>query len=103
MNILDYIPYGKENAVSRERLAGLYGGGEHGDRRARKAIESARKTHVILNLQDGSGYFQPKDTDNDLVAKQYRQTNNRANSINRQRRALRKWQREHSGQMSLEV
>lgn len=103
MNILEHIPKGKENAVSREYLASLYGGGETGDRKAREAIERARYKTVILNLQDGSGYFQPNPDEGELVERQYRQTDHRANSINRQRRALRKWQRDHSGQQSLEV
>lgn len=103
MNILEHIPYGQENAVSRKHLANLYGGGETGDRKAREAIEKARRNHVIINTQDGNGYFQPKDTEAHLVERQYRQTDHRANAINRQRRAIRKWQREHSGQTSLEV
>lgn len=103
MNILDHIPFGKENAISREALADLYGGGSMGDRRARKAVEIARRTQVILNLQDGSGYFRPLPHEGSLVEKQYNQTASRANNINRQRRALRKWQRDHSGQQSLEV
>lgn len=103
MNILEHIPFGKENAVSRDYLAGLYGGGESGDRKAREAIEKARLTHVIINAQNGKGYFQPKDNEGYLVEKQYRQTDHRANSINRQRRAIREWQEEHSGQIKLEV
>lgn len=103
MNILEHIPVGKENAVPRITLANLYGGGTLGDRRARKEIEIARRKHVILNLQDGSGYFQPRDSDGDLVEKQYSQTASRANNINRQRRALRQWQKAHSGQESLGV
>lgn len=37
--ILDYIPYGKQNAISRERLAQLSG---MGDRWMRKEIERLR-------------------------------------------------------------
>lgn len=103
MDILQYIPFGQENAVSRQHLANLYGGGESGDRKARDAIEKGRRTHVIINSQDGKGYFQPTDAEAHLVEKQYRQTDHRANSINRQRRAIRKWQRDHSGQTKLGV
>lgn len=39
MSILDYIPYGKQNAISRERLAQLSG---MGDRWMRKEIERLR-------------------------------------------------------------
>lgn len=101
MNILEFIPFGEENAVSREYLANLYGGGSMGDRAARKAIEKARLTHVIINSQNGKGYFQPKDSEGHLVERQFRQTDHQANSINRQRRAIRRWQREHSGRMIL--
>lgn len=103
MNILDLIPYGKENAISRKRLADLYGGGEQGDRRARKAIEIARKENVIVNLQDGSGYYRPLDDEGEAVERQLRQVNSRANKINSQRSAIEEWQKEHSGQMALEV
>ena len=60
MNIADYIPYGRENAVTREQLMMLTG---MPDRAVREAIAQARRDTVILNLQDGNGYYRPTEDD----------------------------------------
>ena len=56
MNILDYIPYGKENAIKRYELKNQTG---LSDRLIRKLIAEARLDDVIINLQDGGGYYRP--------------------------------------------
>ena len=57
MNILDYIPFGKENAIRRGELIRLTG---LDDRSMRKLIEKEQLNgNLILNMQDGKGYFQP--------------------------------------------
>lgn len=56
MDILDCIPYGKENAVTREELVRRTG---LDDRVIRKAISHARRNDPILNLQNGAGYYRP--------------------------------------------
>ena len=57
MNIVDYIPFGKENAVKRSKLRALT---KMDDRNMREAIEKAQmRGELILNMQDGAGYFRP--------------------------------------------
>lgn len=65
MNIVDIIPIGKSNAISRQQLlftCAFYGIAKS-DRQMRREIEKARKETVILNMQDGSGYFRPTKDD----------------------------------------
>lgn len=53
MNILNYIPKGKENAISRTELMHLTG---LNDRKNRELIEQLKhQGHLICNL--GTGYF----------------------------------------------
>lgn len=54
MTITDFIPYGKENAVSREYLANMTG---LDDRTVRELIEKARKDVPIISLK--KGYYLP--------------------------------------------
>ena len=61
IELLELIPYGKENAISRDKLANLSG---LKDREMRDCIALLRRSHAIINLQNGSGYYQP--TLNDL-------------------------------------
>lgn len=60
MDILEFIPFGKENAIKRQKLRDLTG---LTDREMRRAIEVARKEVPIINLQDGRGYYRPDDKD----------------------------------------
>lgn len=55
-NILDYIPKGRANAVTRTALCLKTG---FGDRQVRDLIHYARREASILNLSDGKGYFRP--------------------------------------------
>ena len=54
MNIVDYIPQGRENAVTRAELCKRIG---LPDRTVRELISQARRETCILNAQDGNGYF----------------------------------------------
>lgn len=56
MKITDYIGRGRENAVTRSRLAELTG---LGDRTIREMIAQERRETVIINLQNGDGYYIP--------------------------------------------
>lgn len=67
-DIETYIPYGRENAISRKRLAQATG---LSDREIREAIALARRNTVILNLSDGNGYFRPIPGEEDNLVKQY--------------------------------
>lgn len=70
MNIADYIPYGHENAINRRLLEQITG---FDDRYNRQLIMKARNEGaVILNMEDGKGYFQPiLPQEIDLVRKSY--------------------------------
>lgn len=63
--ILQHIPVGYENAITRKDLCKRAG---VSDRIMRKMIELACESGcVILNLQDGKGYFQPAEDELNLV------------------------------------
>jgi hypothetical protein len=100
MDIMTYIPMGKENAISRRELVYLT---MLPDRQVRKLIQAARdQGEVILNDQDGKGYY----TSDDLVElrRQYNTNRRRALSILRQQKHIRRRLRElePSDQMTLE-
>lgn len=75
MNIIDFIPFGKSNAVSYGELQNLTGLNK---REVRAYISRARKDFIILNLQDGKGFFQPIEGEEDeLVVRYLRQEEHR--------------------------
>lgn len=62
MDIINYIPKGRNNAISRTSLriqTGL------SDRAMREEISQARRYNCIINLQNGAGYYIP-DTDEEI-------------------------------------
>lgn len=63
-DIVKYIPYGRENAISRDDLAIKVG---CSDRIMRDLISKARKKTVIINIQNGSGYYRPTENDMDYL------------------------------------
>ena len=68
MYILDYIPTGHSNAITRETLQSLT---HLSDRKIRVLIAEANKSApddvLIINLQDGMGYFRPAPDEDYLV------------------------------------
>ena len=79
IKIVDYIPFGKENATSRQQLERVPG---LSDRDAREAISLARRNTVILNLSNGKGYFQPiQGEEDDLVVKYFMQEDSRLKEL----------------------
>lgn len=79
IKIVDYIPFGKENAISRQQLERVTG---LSDRDVREAISLARRNTVILNLSNGKGYFQPiQGKEDDLVVKYFKQEDSRLKRI----------------------
>lgn len=68
MNILDYIPTGHKNAVSRRWLQTTT---HMSDRMVRWLIAEVNKNdcdaELIINLQDGKGYFRPAEDKKNLV------------------------------------
>lgn len=88
MNIIDYIPTGQSNAISRRRLRELSG---LSDRRMRLEIEKARQDYAILNTQDGSGYFRPTAEEKPLVDRWLRQERSRSRSVDDSTRGAEQW------------
>lgn len=78
MNIIDYIPTGQSNAISRRTLRTVTG---LPDRLMRKEIERARRDYAILNAQDGSGYFRPAPGEAYLTERWLRQERSRECSV----------------------
>ena len=88
MNILNLIPQGKANAISRTELRYIT---KLNDRVMRELIEQERrKGAIILNLQDGRGYFRPAPDEMDDVLRQYKQNDRRAMSILVQQKHLKR-------------
>ena len=85
MNIVDFIGVGKENAVTRGELVALL---NLPDRKVRRLIQEAREQgEIIINAQDGTGYYRSEDLDE--LERQYKANQHRAMSVLRQQRFLR--------------
>jgi DNA-directed RNA polymerase specialized sigma24 family protein len=83
---MTFIAKGKENAISRQELCLLLG---LPDRAVRKLIQDARdRGEVILNDSSGAGYFTSSDIGE--LKRQYRTNRNRALSVLRQQKYLRR-------------
>ena len=90
MDVLFNIPEGKENAVSRAALCAASG---YSDRLIRRIIAQLREEgYMILNRQDGKGYYISDDPDE--IERQYRQDTARAMSILKRRKNMRKFLKE---------
>jgi biotin operon repressor len=90
MNIVDYIPVGKENAIPRHDLARVLG---LTDRACRKAIEEARdRGELIVNDGDGEGYYLACDIDQ--IESQYRKDRARALSVLKRLKTMRRMLRD---------
>lgn len=62
MLVTDYIPYGHANAITRSELESMTG---FTDREIRDSINKSED--LIINLQDGCGYFKPLPDEENLV------------------------------------
>ena len=90
IDILQLIPVGKANAVTREELHRLTG---FGDREIRKLIEAARdEGATIINDSDGKGYYFADEAAQ--IRRQIITNRNRAMSILRQQKGLKQRLRE---------
>lgn len=83
--LIELIPYGRENAISRKRLCEITG---LKDRKLRDEIARLRRHHVIINDQDGRGYYRTDDKDE--IARFVKQEEARLRSIGWSLRAARK-------------
>lgn len=80
VNIVNFIPYGRANAITGKELAKLL---NTTPRDIRNRISKARRDTIILNLQDGKGYFRPIDYEEDnLVVRFLRQEERRNKTHN---------------------
>lgn len=82
MNIIDYIPQGHKNAISRRSLCTLTG---LNDRVVRGLIEEARRETIIISNNDGSGYWlfpdDPTEQEKEMLRRYVKQQESRAKSI----------------------
>ena len=86
--IVNYIPYGRENAISRKDLAAAAG---TNDREARRQIQKAREDgFLIMNRQDGGGYYLATEHDLDDLQRQFLQDTSRAMAILKRRKEIRR-------------
>lgn len=93
MNIIDYIPKGKENAVTREALC-IYTGLD--DRTVRKMIELARDGGApILSSSHSVGYWLSDDLAE--IKKFLGETDRRCKSMSRRAQGLRRYVAEREG------
>lgn len=94
MNITDFIPTGKENAITRADLVRIL---NLPDRKVREMIETARKDGaLILNAQDGAGYYISEDVGE--LKRQLHSNHSRAMSVLRQNTHLRRKIKELEGE-----
>lgn len=77
--VTHFIPFGKQNAISKRALALQLGCTE---RQVRKHIEEATKQGAfICNDQDGAGYYQATFEDLEAIKKRYKAEKSRAISL----------------------
>lgn len=97
MNILEFIPVGHKNAITREELCIKTG---LSDRKVRELIEEAcTRQHPILNMQDGRGYFRPAENEISLVRLYRNQENRRTASTRKKVTELDKYIKEESDEL----
>lgn len=92
VDVIKYIPFGKENAISRDKLTAELG---CTDRTMRDLINKARKRVVIINLQNGDGYYRPTDEDMEDVLRYKKQEENRATEVFGNLQPVREFIRKH--------
>lgn len=86
MSIIDLIPIGHDSAVTKKQLM------IQTERTICKEIEEARQSgHIIINLQDGAGYFVPAPEEIALAEAQYKQERARALNILKSNMAINSW------------
>ena len=74
INIVDYIPVGRENGLRANELASML---SITTRDVRRMISQARGKHVIINMQDGNGYFIPAENETYVVGEWFNQETRR--------------------------
>lgn len=90
-NILDFIPYGADKAVSRSFLALAV---HANDRQVREMIRAASTPEKPI-VWCSKGYFIPTEKDYKYVQSYYRQESARERSVGDNCRVVLDWLREH--------
>lgn len=86
MNITNFIGTGRENAVKRDELVAIL---NLPDRTVRRLIQEARdRGEIIINAQDGAGYYISNDVGE--MKRQLKLNQSRAMSVLRQQAHLRR-------------
>ena len=86
-NIIDLIPVGYENAITIYEIESLTG---LSNRKIRSAI--AKSKELVINLQDGQGYFKPDDDEEHLVEIWKAITRSRIQELQARVRQANKWE-----------
>lgn len=68
IKIEDCLPYGHENAVTYDKLKRYTGLDK---RSIRREINRLRKEIIILNMQDGKGFFRPIEGEEDALIERF--------------------------------
>ncbi len=100
LDILSLIPYGKENAVTKQSLAVQL---NRSERDVRNMIAELRKEgEVIISSSHGKGYYKPRKSEAGEVMKFVAEQNSRANEIRLSTAGARKWLAGNSGQQEMD-
>lgn len=87
--VSEIIPYGHENAITRAELATRLG---ESDRVIRAGINKSEE--LIINLQDGKGYFKPLPEERHLVKAWIKLFESRVKDESRRLSIARGWENE---------
>lgn len=97
LTIIDLIPVGKDNAITRESLIRLCvcnhlinQNMSDKDRAMRRLLEKARRDCTILNISDGNGYYRVSKDDLHDLQRYIRQEDSRAKAAFRNHSLARK-------------
>ncbi len=85
--VVDVIPVGYENAITMTELEQITG---LDNRAIRKSISDSEE--LVINLQDGQGYFKPAETETDLVEIWKAITKSRIKELQARVRQAKKWE-----------
>ena len=85
--VVDMIPVGYENAITMTELEQITG---LDNRAIRKSISDSEE--LVINLQDGQGYFKPADTEADLVEIWKAITKSRIKELQARVRQAKRWE-----------
>ena len=102
-DIAEYIPYGADNAITRDELLKVAAYFVEGitDRGMRRLLEVSKQNgNIIINMQDGRGYFRPETREE--IEMYIRQEERRAKTIHFNLKAAKKALRKMEGQLTLD-